>query len=167
MGAAALLHAVETWTVDAGGVATAGIINTDHTVHAVTRVPERCDFALEYRHHRDKALEAFCEAVDIRIRHLSRQRGVDFVVEDVKKTPPTLLDIPLMNAIHAECGLTIASGAGHDAAVFQENGVRAGMIFVRNRGGSHNPAEHMDLDDFVLGVRALDRVLRRLADDAV
>ena len=52
------------------------------------------------------------------------------------------------------------SGGGHDAAVFAGAGVRSAMVIVRttlwgsvgavrNRNGSHNPAETMALDDFV------------------
>ena len=33
--------------------------------------------------------------------------------------------------------------------MFAGAGVRSAMVFVRNRNGSHNPAETMALDDFV------------------
>jgi len=42
----------------------------------------------------------------------------------------------------AELGLPdeeIPSGAGHDAAVFANEGIPSAMIFVRNENGSHNP----------------------------
>ena len=35
----------------------------------------------------------------------------------------------------------MASGAGHDAAVFAKVGMPTAMIFVRNEHGSHNPDE--------------------------
>ncbi len=47
------------------------------------------------------------------------------------------------------------SGAGHDAAVFQQNGIPSGMIFIRNEHGSHNPKEHMDIADFLVAVDVL------------
>ena len=49
----------------------------------------------------------------------------------------------------------MASGAGHDAAVFANVGIPTGMIFVRNENGSHNPDEAMTLEDFDTGARAL------------
>ena len=49
----------------------------------------------------------------------------------------------------------MASGAGHDAAVFAKLGIPTGMIFVRNQHGSHNPEEAMSLDDFAVGARCL------------
>jgi N-carbamoyl-L-amino-acid hydrolase len=49
----------------------------------------------------------------------------------------------------------MASGAGHDAAIFAKLGIPTGMIFIRNEHGSHNPDEAMSLDDFAVGMRCL------------
>ncbi len=51
--------------------------------------------------------------------------------------------------------LTLPSGAGHDAQDFALAGFPAGMIFVRNANGSHNPREAMEMADFALGTRLL------------
>jgi beta-ureidopropionase / N-carbamoyl-L-amino-acid hydrolase len=51
------------------------------------------------------------------------------------------------------------SGAGHDAAVFQQAGIPTGMIFVRNENGSHNPDEAMSMDDFMIGCEVLWRAI--------
>src|SRR3989475_4139317 len=48
----------------------------------------------------------------------------------------------------------MASGAGHDAAVFTKVGIPSAMIFVRNENGSHNPDEAMSLEDFAVGTRS-------------
>jgi N-carbamoyl-L-amino-acid hydrolase len=53
----------------------------------------------------------------------------------------------------------MASGAGHDAAVFCKVGIPSAMIFVRNNRGSHNPDEGMSLEDFAVGARALLELL--------
>jgi N-carbamoyl-L-amino-acid hydrolase len=57
----------------------------------------------------------------------------------------------------------IASGAGHDAAVFANAGVPSGMVFIRNANGSHNPNEAMDLDDFMPGVAVIAAAAKALA----
>jgi N-carbamoyl-L-amino-acid hydrolase len=57
----------------------------------------------------------------------------------------------------------IASGAGHDAATFAAEGVPTAMLFVRNRNGSHNPDEQMDLADLAGGVAILADTLEALA----
>jgi N-carbamoyl-L-amino-acid hydrolase len=51
--------------------------------------------------------------------------------------------------------LELASGAGHDSAVFATLGVPTGMIFIRNANGSHNPDEAMELADFGLAAGLL------------
>ena len=63
-----------------------------------------------------------------------------------------------LERLAAELGidaLPMASGAGHDAAVFGIMGVPTAMIFIRNDHGSHNPDEAMDLADFAQGLRLL------------
>ncbi|TLY93728.1 MAG: M20/M25/M40 family metallo-hydrolase, partial [Gammaproteobacteria bacterium] len=53
----------------------------------------------------------------------------------------------------------MASGAGHDAAIFAKVGIPSAMIFVRNEHGSHNPDEAMSLADFAVGSRSLLELL--------
>ena len=57
-------------------------------------------------------------------------------------------------------GRTLPSGAGHDAAVFANNGIPSAMIFIRNDHGSHNPKEAMEIDDFLRGVEVLHHALQ-------
>ena len=49
-------------------------------------------------------------------------------------------------------------------AVFANSGVPSTMIFVRNEHGSHNPDEHMEMDDFYAGAEVLARVMIAAAD---
>jgi N-carbamoyl-L-amino-acid hydrolase len=53
----------------------------------------------------------------------------------------------------------MASGAGHDAAVFAKVGIPSAMLFVRNDHGSHNAQESMELEDFAVATRALIQLL--------
>jgi N-carbamoyl-L-amino-acid hydrolase len=55
------------------------------------------------------------------------------------------------------------SGAGHDAAVFANQGIPSAMIFVRNQNGSHNPDEAMEIDDFVDGIAVMSAALQEAA----
>ncbi len=54
------------------------------------------------------------------------------------------------------------SGGGHDAAAFAQAGIPAGMLFVRNQNGSHNPHEAMRMEDFA----AAGAVMTRWAAEA-
>ena len=68
--------------------------------------------------------------------------------------PPTPMDAGVQAALaRAAQDLGIAwkkmpSGGGHDAVAFAQAGVPAGMVFVRNQNGSHNPHEDMRMADF-------------------
>ena len=57
----------------------------------------------------------------------------------------------------------IPSGAGHDAAIFANEGIPSAMIFVRNEHGSHNPDEAMAMDDFAAGVAIMRNALKEAA----
>lgn len=52
--------------------------------------------------------------------------------------------------------LSMASGAGHDAAAFAQ-AASAGMLFVRNQHGSHNPKEDMRIYDFAQACAVVQR----------
>jgi N-carbamoyl-L-amino-acid hydrolase len=51
----------------------------------------------------------------------------------------------------------MASGGGHDAAAFVQAGIPAGMLFVRNQNGSHNPHEAMRMEDFASACAVVTR----------
>jgi di/tripeptidase len=57
----------------------------------------------------------------------------------------------------------MASGGGHDAAAFVQAGIPAGMIFVRNQNGSHNPHEAMRMDDFAAACAVVTRWAAEMA----
>jgi len=88
---------------------------------------------------------------------IALERQVEFRLDDVIATAPALMDDGVVNnleAAMARIGLeptTMASGGGHDAAVFANAGVPTAMIFVRNQNGSHNPNEAMETEDFLAG----------------
>ena len=60
---------------------------------------------------------------------------------------------------------TMASGGGHDAAAFAQAGVPAGMLFVRNQNGSHNPHEAMRMEDFAASCAVMTRWAAEMADE--
>ncbi len=88
---------------------------------------------------------------------IGEEYRVDFDLGATSDSPPAVMDRRLRDSLRAqlERPFEMASGAGHDAAVFAEMGIPTGMIFVRNQHGSHNPAEAMTLDDFGIATHAL------------
>ena len=92
---------------------------------------------------------------------LGREYRVRFDLGDTSDSPPALMDSRLRRALMnlLEQPFEMASGAGHDAATFAAVGIPSAMVFVRNDHGSHNAEESMELADFAVGARALQRLI--------
>jgi N-carbamoyl-L-amino-acid hydrolase len=153
-------------------VMTFGIFTTDPREHAMTRVPGECRFTLEYRSESERTLDDFGLLAATEAEDVSRERRVRIALGPGVRTPPAVMDGRLLRHAQALCrgaGLpheVLASGAGHDAAIFANAGVPAAMVFVRNENGSHNPREAMEFDDFLHGAGLLQALLLTGAEAA-
>jgi N-carbamoyl-L-amino-acid hydrolase len=142
-------------------VVTVGVIGTNPTSHAMSRVPDEVRFHLEYRSESYQTLQEFEQLARDEAAIMSRMRGVKFDLGTVHFTPPAVMHTRVVQTLVDICqdaGIAherLPSGAGHDAAVFANVGVPTGMIFIRNANGSHNPHEAMDYADFFLGAEVL------------
>jgi N-carbamoyl-L-amino-acid hydrolase len=142
-------------------VMTAGIFVTDSERHAISRIPGEVYFSFEVRSQSYETLEGFYELFRSECRAVSDVRRVTFEFDDRIYTEPAKMDgniIKRLKQFSERLGFPtelLASGAGHDAAVFANAGIPSGMIFVRNRNGSHNPDEAMTIDDFMRGVELM------------
>ncbi len=142
-------------------VITTGIIGTPAEEHAISRIPGLVGFSFEVRSQSHDTLEAFYHLMQTEAAAIGRARGVSFEFDRRIYSAPARMNeawVERLLGLSHQLGLpteTIPSGAGHDAAVFANAGIPAGMIFVRNANGSHNPQEAMDLDDFIAGTDLL------------
>lgn len=150
-------------------VITTGMIGTDPAQHALSVIPGEVRFSLEIRSQSVDTLETFYGLVQAECRAVAAQRGVTFDFDRRVNTSPGRIDgawiahlEELAKEHHIEC-CRLPSGAGHDAAVMANAGIPSAMIFVRNRHGSHNAQESMDLDDFMKGTELLYHALVRPA----
>jgi len=146
-------------------VVTAGMIATDPEEHAMSRIPGECRFCLEVRSQSIDTLEAFYQLMRTEADNVGRERGVAFEFDRRSLSQPAVMDERWIRHLLESCAALdlpaerLASGAGHDAAVFANSGVPSAMIFVRNEHGSHNPREAMALDDFLHGADVLHAAL--------
>ena len=146
-------------------VITTGVLGTDPAEHAIARIPGVVRFSFEVRSQSRDTLDAFHALFEEECRHLEESRGVRFELTRRLDTAPAVMDSGWVQQLRtAICGLGLpdepmASGAGHDAAVFANVGVPSAMVFVRNQNGSHNPHEGMEMDDFLAGAEVLRRTL--------
>lgn len=146
-------------------VMTFGIFGTDPREHAMTRVPGDVRFSLEWRSESEATLDAFARLAQAEAAEIGRERGVRIELGPGVRTPPAAMDPRLLAHGRAICAAAdiphevLASGAGHDAAIFANAGVPSAMVFVRNEHGSHNPNEAMEFDDFLVGAALLRDLL--------
>ncbi len=146
-------------------VMTFGIFTTDPREHAMTRVPGEARFTLEYRSESERTLKDFQALAEAEALEIARDRRVRIDLGLPVRTPPAVMDARLLAHARAGCeagGLrheVMASGAGHDAAIFANAGVPSAMVFIRNEHGSHNPREAMEYADFLKGAAVLQAIL--------
>ncbi len=150
-------------------VVTTGEFTTDPAQHGPSKVAGETRFVIDIRSVSDRTMEAFEAEVRAHAAAVEAEYRVTFVLGESTYSPPAVMDDGVRRALAAgmaSLGLppqAMASGAGHDAATFAAMGVPTGMIFVRNRNGSHNPDEAMDMADFALATRALAEAVAALA----
>ena len=90
----------------------------------------------------------------------------DGLVTQESWTPVTDFDPALVRRIATRLGglPVIGTGAGHDAGILANDGIRSAMLFVRNPTGvSHSPDEWASADDCLDGIAALADVVTDLA----
>jgi N-carbamoyl-L-amino-acid hydrolase len=150
-------------------VITTGIVTTDPREHAIARIPGSLRFSFELRSQSKETLEAFYDLFLSECGLVGEERGVEFKLDRRLESAPAVMDpewVGRLRAVARGLGLPdeeIPSGAGHDAAVFANEGIPSAMIFVRNEHGSHNPDEAMAIDDFGAGVALMHDALKEAA----
>lgn len=179
MAMAELLRQLDrTWesTINAGGdlVVTSGIVATDPARHALARIADEVVFSLDIRSLDTDTLDEMAGVLAGHMQDITTRLGVSFEPGQATRAEPALMDpdivAHLLEAMEriGETPFAMPSGAGHDAAVFANAGVPSGMVFVRNRNGSHNPDEAMEIEDLMVGVRLLsDHLAPRRAVAAI
>jgi N-carbamoyl-L-amino-acid hydrolase len=160
-----LLHRLdESWTEIARSgdlVFTVGQLHTDPGFDGPSKVAGETRFVLDFRGLEDAVMERASESAQRLAAEIGSRRKVRFELGTPSYSVPAVMDPAIrrrLGARAAELGIPameIASGAGHDAAVFASYGVPTGMIFIRNAHGSHNPDEAMAIEDFALAAKLL------------
>jgi beta-ureidopropionase / N-carbamoyl-L-amino-acid hydrolase len=142
-------------------VLTTGELYTDAAMHGPSKIAGETRFVLDIRALTDETMDAVASEARAAAERIGAEYRVHIDLGAVTHSTPALLDERLRSRLLAllESPFEMASGAGHDAAVFSKVGIPSAMIFVRNEHGSHNPDEAMSLDDFAIGAQALLQLL--------
>jgi N-carbamoyl-L-amino-acid hydrolase len=146
-------------------VFTVGELMTDPTYHGPSKVAGETRFVLDFRSISEDVMRAMSDLAHRVARRIETETGVTFDLGRASYSEPGEMD-PHMRQRMLEVARAVGlptvempSGAGHDAVVFANFGVPTGMIFIRNRNGSHNPEEAMELADFDAACRLLSAYL--------
>ena len=126
-------------------------------MHGPSKIAGETRFVIDVRSILDATMDSVAAEARRAAARLGETYRVTFDLGATSDSPPAVMDGRLRASLRAtlERPFEMASGAGHDAAVFAKMGIPTGMIFVRNQHGSHNPEESMTLDDFGIATRAL------------
>ncbi len=151
-------------------VATVGEFYTNPEHHTLTKIPGEVSFTLDIRSESLEVLGAVESYLNSLAEAVSQRRRVQIDLGSCRQALPGRMDPELrgrLNRLATQQGipaLELASGAGHDCAVFANQGIPTAMIFVRNENGSHNPDEAMTIEDFAQGFRLLVAVVDELLE---
>ncbi len=137
----------------------------------VNVVAARAVVAVDLRNTDDAALIHAEQRLAQFLDEVAGAEGVTISTRSLARFEPVTFDDRVVRIIHelaAAAGLTVRrmpSGAGHDAQMFARVCPTA-MIFVPSEKGiSHNPAEHTDVDDLEAGANLLLHTLLQLTGD--
>ncbi len=159
---------LETETAGSDMVLTIGEFTTDPSQHGITKVPGHLGFTLDMRSQDTEILDRFDSFLQATAAMIAAKRRVSINLGPATRAAPAPMDPAVQNGLieaARHCGIdqiSLPSGGGHDCATFAGMGVPAGILFIRNENGSHNPDEHMDLDDFFCAAQVLTQWARTL-----
>ena len=148
-------------------VGTVGQLAVPHG--SINVIPGACELSLDLRAGDDGVRDGAIADIVAAAQNVAARRGVTIEISEIGSHPA----VPCSDATQAALAETIArtgiapfhlaSGAGHDAAMF--GGLtEIGMLFVRcgNGGVSHSPLETVTVEDVDIAARVLLDVLVNL-----
>ncbi len=148
---------------------TIGQVYTDAAQADISKVAGLVSFGVDIRSRSTASLQRMEAHLLETVRRAEVRHGVRFELGERTGSQPAQMDAGLQDALADAIGAMqlphrrLPSGAGHDAALFANQGIATAMLFVRNAHGSHNPDEAMDLLDFGAGTQVLARVMAQRA----
>jgi beta-ureidopropionase / N-carbamoyl-L-amino-acid hydrolase len=148
-------------------LATIGMLRIEPNV--INVIPRKAIFTVDLRDPDEGRLQDAERRLAEFLVQVEEKEGVKVTTERLVRFQPVVFDAGLADAIEASAermGFShrrMTSGAGHDAQMIARI-APAAMIFVPSRGGiSHNPREHTDADQLLVGAKVLlDVVIGRL-----
>ena len=174
-GAAEIMRIVEEVArqdTEASLVATVGELRVSPGASNV--IPGAAEFSLDVRASDDKTRTAAATEIRQRAFQVGASRGLVVGMETLHEKPVAVCAPRLRHALSAGIRKVtgkppreLMSGAGHDGqAMIRLTDI--GMMFVRCRAGiSHNPLEHVSIEDMGFAVEALVATIQEIAGEGI
>lgn len=149
---------------------TFGVCHTDAQQANFSAVAGKVSFSLDVRSQDTDLLDEVDRHIQLVAQDVARRHNVTIDLGERTGSAPARMDATLQNMAFDISraldipAMTMASGAGHDAATFANRNIPTEMLFVRNENGSHNPYEHLEMADFAAATAVLDGVLKLRAE---
>lgn len=144
---------------------TFGEVSTNPEQHSFSKVAGETHICLDVRSQDQATLDLVRERFLAISREIGERRNVRFDPGELTGSTPAVMSEKLQKLMRKAADQAnvpykvMASGAGHDTAMFALAGIPSAMIFIRNENGSHNPYEAMDMDDFDKAIAVLVHML--------
>ncbi|NUU04348.1 Zn-dependent hydrolase [Herbaspirillum robiniae] len=144
---------------------TFGQVYTDAQQADISKVSGLASFGVDIRSRSTDSLQRMERHLLDAVAAAEGKHGVRFELGERTGSQPAQMDAALQDELQTAAQRLqlshrrLPSGAGHDSALFANQGIATAMLFIRNGNGSHNPDEAMELDDFAAGTRALSQVM--------
>ncbi|MCS5736325.1 allantoate amidohydrolase [Herbiconiux daphne] len=168
-GAAEAIVAIERIARSAQLIATVGHLEV--FPDAVNVIPGKVEFSLDLRGEYDSERDRVWTVIQTTLSDICRQRRLRWESVETHSAPAAVCSARLRGVIGDgirstgdQRPMSLFSKAGHDAMAVAEI-TEIGMLFVRCEGGvSHNPAEHVTVQDVAKTLDAFEAAVLALAD---
>ena len=144
---------------------TFGQFSTDPEEHSFAKSSGHVSFCIDVRSSSIKALNLTKKYMIKQIQKIESKTKTKFFLGKETNSKPALMNKKLIKIFEDYSkskkikSLIMPSGAGHDSSVFANYGIPSLMLFVRNKNGSHNPREYMDIKHFMQVFEVLNGVI--------
>jgi N-carbamoyl-L-amino-acid hydrolase len=161
--AARLVPALRAAAVEAGGLATVGVLRTEPATP--TAIPAKVELTIDLRHRELMSLVGLDDEAGDLCGHAAEAEGCSYERTPLWSIDPLRFDSDLVAQAQALAAADepLTSGPLHDAAAVCRAGVPTVMLFVRTRGGiSHSREEDAREEDLAAGIEALAALVGEL-----
>ena len=146
---------------------TFGEFYTDFEEHSFAKSAGHVSFCIDVRSNSNKILNATKKYLLNKIKRIEVKSKTKFYLGKETNSTPALMSNKLVRVFYDYSKLIkmksiiMPSGAGHDSSVFANFGIPSIMLFIRNKNGSHNPKEYMNIKYFMDVFRILFGVITK------